>query len=208
MFGPITDIVLSLTILVSAIISLILIIIKGYKNAQTELSSLPIKIKKQSNINVEITKKLEELKELLNADRVQIYDFHNGGHYANGRSALKTTCTYEVVRTGIQPKQQDMQCIPLSVIPRFINTLLNKGELEVRNTEMLKQMMPSTYELKKAQNITSFYDIILVDKINQPIGFLAIQYVTNDYGITTDFDKKEVLRLKFFIEENLEQMKK
>lgn len=36
--------------------------------------------------------------------------------------------------------------------------------------------MPATYELKRRQNIASFYDVILNNKDNEPVGFLAIQY--------------------------------
>ena len=64
-------------------------------------SDVPKKIGKQSEIDCLIMKEAEKLKEFLNADRVQVYEFHNGTHYANGRSALKTTCTYETCRYGI-----------------------------------------------------------------------------------------------------------
>ena len=39
--------------------------------------TLPKKIKNQCPIDIEITNRLEEVKEYLKADRVQIYDFHN-----------------------------------------------------------------------------------------------------------------------------------
>ena len=150
---------------------------------------------------------MEEIKDLLNADRVQIYDFHNGGHYANGRSALKTTCTYEVCRAGIKPVQSQLQGIPLSCIAKFINELLSNNELEIKNLEKIKDTMPATYQLKKDMEIMSFFDIVLNNKYGEPVGFLAIQYVENTYGIRTVGDKQEILRLKFFIEEQLEKMK-
>jgi len=88
--------------------------------------TLPRKIPKQTSIDMEITNKMEELKEFIQADRVQIYDFHNGGHYANGRSALKTSCSFEVVRAGIKGHQKELQAVPLSCIPQFIQELLKK----------------------------------------------------------------------------------
>ena len=148
---------------------------------------------------------MESLKEYLNADRVQIYDFHNGGHYANGRSALKTSCTYEVVRTGISPKQNLLQSIPLSFLQKFISQLLNDDSMEIKQLDQIKEIMPSTYQLKKSQNINSFYDIVLNNKAGEPIGFLAVQFVKNGYSIN-EKGKKEILRLKFFIEEQLENM--
>lgn len=149
---------------------------------------------------------MEQVKELLNADRVQLYDFHNGEHYANGRSALKTSCTYEVLRQGITSHQMKLQSIPLSCIPKFIKTLLDKNQLEVKDIEDLKETMPATYSLKKAQGIKSFYDIILNNKQGEPIGFIGIQYVNDYHKKYNNNDRESLLRLKFFIEENLEML--
>ncbi len=189
----------------AAIIAAIGVLIKAIKSTKKEIDSLPKRIKKQVNIDDFIISKMEEVKEQLNADRVQVYDFHNGGHYANGRSALKTSCSYEVVRSGISRKQSFLQSIPLSCLSRFVSKLMNDGSIEVKNLEDMKEAMPSTYQLKKSQNINSFYDIVLNNKAGEPIGFLAIQFVKNKYSIN-EKGKEEILRLKFFIEEQLENM--
>ena len=166
--------------------------------------TIPKKIRRQSNIDLEIIRRMEQVKEIVNADRVQLYDFHNGEHYANGRSALKTSCTYEVTRAGISGYQIKLQAIPLSCVPRFVKTLLDKNSLEVKNIEDIKETMPSTYNLKKEQGIKSFYDIVLNNKEGEPIGFLAVQYVSKSHETYNSNDKENILRLKFFIEENLE----
>lgn len=191
--------------LITAIGAVLIAVIKVYKNTQKEIDTIPRKVKKQALYDNIIIEKMEALKEYLNADRVQVYDFHNGGHYANGRSALKTSCTYEVVRTGISPKQNLLQAIPLSFLPKFISQLLNDDSMEIKQLDQIKEIMPSTYQLKKSQNINSFYDIVLNNKAGEPIGFLAIQFVKNKYSIN-EKGKQEVLRLKFFIEEQLENM--
>ena len=195
-------------LLIIAIGAVIVAVIKSYKNTKKEIDTLPKKIKDQVNIDDSIISKMEDLKEFLNADRVQVYDFHNGGHYANGRSALKTSCTYEVIRSGISHKQNYLQSIPLSCLSRFVSKLMNDGFLEVRNLEEIKDEMPSTYQLKRDMQINSFYDVILNNKNGEPIGFLAIQYVKNKYNILKEKDKQEILKLKFFIEEKLEKMMK
>ena len=179
--------------------------LEGKTKKQIE-DTLPKKIKKQCSIDIEITTRMEQIKELLNADRVQIYDFHNGGHYANGRSALKTSCTYEVCRTGCKSYQMLLQSIPLTCIPQFIRSLLDKSELKVNDLESIKNSMPATYQLKKGQGIKAFYDIILNNKQNEPIGFLAIQYSEINTVNFSQYENNEILRLKFFIEENLEKM--
>lgn len=131
-----------------------------------------------------------------------------GGHYANGRSALKTSCSYEVVRSGIKGHQKELQAVPLSCIPQFVKSLLDKKELKVNDLEELKDSMPATYQLKKEQNVRSFYDVILENKNKEPIGFLAIQYCKTNCVNYIEEEKKEIQKLKFFIEENLEKMVK
>lgn len=196
-------ILLSLTALITALCSLIVALKKIKKEFE---DTIPKKIKRQSSIDMEIIKRMEETKEFLNADRVQIYDFHNGEHYANGRSALKTSCSYEVCKAGIKGYQMYLQAIPLSCIPIFTKTLLDKEELKINDLEEIKDKMPATYTLKKSQGIKSFYDIVINNKMGEPIGFLAVQYSKLNKVNFRENERNEILRLKFFIEENLEKM--
>lgn len=70
----ITAFMVSLTAMITAIASLFVAVVK----VKNEIgNSIPKKIKNQCNIDNEIIKRMEELKEFLNADRVQVYDFHN-----------------------------------------------------------------------------------------------------------------------------------
>ena len=119
----ITTIIVSITALITAIGGMFVALKKTKKEIE---ETIPKKIKKQCDIDIEIVKRMEEIKEFLNADRVQIYDFHNGGHYANGRSALKVSCSYEVCRAGVKSYQMYLQSIPLNCIPQFIKELLKK----------------------------------------------------------------------------------
>lgn len=193
-----------ISLIILALGAIILAIIKVYKNTKNEVESIPKKVKKQVTVDTEITDAMESLKERLNADRVQIYDFHNGGHYSNGRSALKVSCSYEVCRTGIVPKQAMLQSIPISCISKFVNKILNDEKFEVRNLEEIKEEMPATYQLKKDMQLNSFYDIAIKNKQGEVIGFLAVQFVKNSYNVKTQDDIMSILKLKFLIEEKFE----
>ena len=191
----------------AAIIAAIGVLIKAIKSTAKEIDSIPKRIKKQVNVDDLIISKMEEVKEQLNADRVQVYDFHNGGHYANGRSALKTSCSYEVVRAGISRKQGFLQSIPLSCLSKFVSKLMNDSFMEVKNLEDMKEEMPATYQLKKDMKINSFYDVILNNSMGEPVGFLAVQFVKNKYNVLTEHDKDIILNLKELIEEKLEKVR-
>ena len=157
------------------------------------------KIKAQTNINLMIIKKMEETKEILNADRIQIFEFHNGGHYANGRSAHKTSCTYEICRCGVQPYQTQLLDIPLNCIINFTSALLDNEKLSITDIEQIKTTMPATYGLKRNMGIKSFFDMIIKNKKGEPVGFIAIQFCTNKYNI----NEEVVQKLAWFVEERL-----
>lgn len=199
----VSALLVGLTAIISAAGTLVVTAEKTKKQIE---DTIPKRLKRQCDIDSIIIQHMEDVKEILQADRVQIYDFHNGGHYANGRSALKTSCTYEVTRAGVKGYQMYLQSLPLSAIPRFTKTLLDNCELNVNDLESLKDTMPSTYNIKKEQGVRGFYDIILENKNKEPIGFLGIQYVNSSHKTYNNNEKKEVLRLKFFLEENLERM--
>ena len=70
----ITTTIISVTALIAALGTFIATVIKAKKEIE---NTLPRKIQKQCSIDMEITDKMEDLKEFVQADRVQIYDFHN-----------------------------------------------------------------------------------------------------------------------------------
>ena len=199
----ITSIIISLTALLTAVVGLIVALNKAKKTIE---ETIPQKIKKQCDIDYLIINKMEEIKEFLRADRVQVYDFHNGGHFANGRSALKSSCTYEVCRAGVKSFQMYLQSIPLNCIPQFIKKLLIDSRMQINDLEDIKDTMPATYSLKKSQNVKSYFDIVLNNEEDEPIGFLAIQYENENKVNFSEKELNEILKLKFFIEENLEKM--
>ena len=177
--------------------------IKLDKVMDEKKSDIPKKIGKQSEMDCLIMKEAEKLKEFLNADRVQVYEFHNGTHYANGRSALKTTCTYETCRYGVSSCLNILSGIPLSIIPNFIKTLLDRGELLVKDLEDIKPTMPSTYALKSTMGIKSFYDVVIHNEAGEPVGFVAVQFCNSDSHFV---NKDAVKKFAWFVENKLSEM--
>ena len=173
---------------------------EAIKNGKTDVSK---NLKRQTEMDCEIIKEAEKLKELIGADRVQVYEFHNGAHYANGRSALKTTCTYEVCRYGVKSCINILSGIPLSCIPNFIKTLLNENELLVNDMEEIRDTMPSTYSLKSNMNVSSFYDVIICNKYGEPVGFVAVQYCDSQ---SHNVNKDAVKKFAWFVESKLSDM--
>ncbi len=190
--------------IIGSIVAIIVSLSTALKNfADAKQNLIPKRVKKQSDINMTIYNLLEEMKEVFKADRVQIYDFHNGGHYANGRSALKCSCTFETVRKTVTSHFDKLQGIHLQMIPHFIHELLNKEVIEVKDIETLKETMPATYNFKKNQEVNSFYDVVLKNSKGESIGFIGIQYLEKD---AIYVDESELKKYKYLIEEYLEKM--
>lgn len=78
--------------------------------------------------------------------------------------------------------------------------------MQINDLEDIKDTMPATYSLKKSQNVKSYFDIVLNNEEDEPIGFLAIQYENENKVNFSEKELNEILKLKFFIEENLEKM--
>lgn len=188
------------TILASAFTSYKAVTNKINEEQKNKKDELPKAIKKQSKLNCEILEEAEKVKELLDADRVQVYEFHNGAHYANGRSALKTTCTFETCRYGVKSCREILSDVPLSVIPVFIRTLLNDEELYVKNLEDIKDTMTGTYNIKSSMGIKGFYDVVIHNEDREPIGFVAVQFCNKD---ASNVDKDIVKKFAWFVEMKL-----
>jgi len=171
--------------------------------SRNEKGNVSKNITKQSKLDEQILREAEKLKELSGADRIHVHEFHNGVHYANGRSALKTSCTYEVCRYGISPCSNLFSDIPLSVISKFINSLLDEGELFVKNIEEIKELMPSTYSLKKSIGVMSFYDVVIYNDKNEPVGFVGVQFCGEN---KKKIDKDSIKKFAWFVESKLSEM--
>lgn len=172
--------------------------LKKYLNKQkTKVSdNLP----RQSTIDNKIVDRLEHVKELLNADIIHIYEFHNGEHYADGRSALKFSCTYEVVRAGVDTIRKKCMQIPIACMPKFIKHILDENKICCKDIEEFKDEDPATYNFKKELNMKSFADYAIKNKDNKVVGFVAV--IWNDTKRYNN-QEEEIKKLVYFIEENL-----
>lgn len=159
-------------------------------------------VPKQNKIDLEITNQMDYVKELVNADRIHLYEFHNGEHYSDYRSAYKFSCSYEVARAGKKAVRKDCVQLPISVMPRFINKITTEGKFYCEDLENIKDSMASTYEFKNNLGIKSFYDVAIKNSTGTIIGFIAVQW---DKGTTPKLNEQEIMKLAWLIEEKLKE---
>ena len=159
-------------------------------------------VPKQNKIDLEITNQMDYVKDLVNADRIHLYEFHNGEHYSDYRSAYKFSCSYEVARAGKRAVRKDCVQLPISVMPRFINKITTEGKFYCDDIEKIKDSMASTYEFKNNLGIKSFYDVAIKNSEGTIIGFVAVQW---DKETTPRLNEHEIMKLAWLIEEKLKE---
>lgn len=163
---------------------------------KTDWKDLP----QRADLDRRILERMEQVKELSNCDRIMVFDFHNGEHFADNRSALKTSCTYEVTKYGVTKMQAKAQSIPLSMLPHLLEFLLGKESFTINPLEDYKEIQPEHSFCKSLGAESMFFDAIK-DSEGSVVGFMLCQYSHKVEKMkTTDFTK-----LAGFIESALQE---
>ena len=131
-------------------------------------------------VSEQVTHKIDEIREGLNADRVWITQFHNGGHfYPTGKSITKFSIMYETVNTGVSSVQSNYQNIPVHLFSKSLNQLVVADLIEIPDFE---DVTVATYGLRYAaqesgSKSTYLFAINTID--GKFIGTLGIEYTKN-----------------------------
>ncbi len=171
-------------------------------------TAIPKGVVQQNNIDIEIEQKMNYYKELLKADRVLLFEFHNGQHYSSYRSALKMSPSYEVFRAGLESIRNECSNLPIAIMPNYLADIINNGYSYCSNIENIKGTMNSTYSFKQNLGIHAYYDRAVKDEEGNIIGFVAVEWnnpipahihLLEDYGDELD-------RLAWYLEEAIKRL--
>lgn len=188
-----------------AIAEVILIIYFCFKyiNSVLQKDDISRGIKEQSNIDLQIIDRMDYYKELLHADRIFLFEFHNGQHYSNYRTALKMSPSYEVFRAGLESKREVCANLPISVMPKLIHEITSNGISECKNIEEIRENKGNTYEFKKSIGIYSYCDVAIRDSSQNIIGFVAVEWGEER---PNDVKIEQVEKLAWFLEEKIKEL--
>lgn len=174
-----------------------------YINAALRKEDISKGVREQSNLDLQIIEKMDYYKELLNADRILLFEFHNGQHYSNYRSALRMSPSYEVFKAGQKSKMADCTNIPISIMPKLIYEITHNGYSECKTIEDIREDKGNTYEFKKSIDVYSYYDVAIRDKNNNIIGFVAVEWASER---PEDVDVIQIERLAGFLEDKVNEI--
>lgn len=127
---------------------------------------------------------LYHLLQVFRADRITIYEFHNGGKNLAGVEFKKCSNTYEAVSLEIKPMIKEMQNLPLSINPLWNKILATRDDIIIPDISDLEDTFLKGY--LESQNIKAFYSSLLQDYDNTPMGFIAVEYYRTPVTLTED----------------------
>ena len=161
-----------LIVIISAIVGPLLVTrYRHYLNNRTKVD--PIKSALQTNMLVD--DQLEQIKDELDACRVWISQFHNGGNfYPTGKSIQKFSIFHEMYTPGVSPISDTFKNIPVSLFSKPISHLYSDGEILISNYKKGNHFGLKTFA--EGTGSKSSY-IFALNSINDEfIGTLGIEY--------------------------------
>ena len=152
---------------------------KSLMNLAASFINIPIE-----EIRNAINRSLEEVGHFVHADRVYIFDYDH--------EAQTTSNTYEWCEEGIAPQIENLQDIPFSVIPSWVEAHMRGLKKEIPDVSLMSSE-DSTKEILEEQNIKSVIALPMMSG-TVCIGFIGFDSV-KDYKV---FGEKEIALLELF----------
>ena len=158
------------------IILLITFILFYYKALITEVVEKKVKVdevKKDINNNVLIQQMLNDLMLRYKADRSYVFRFHNGITFYDGKHKNHQSLTHEVCGRGISSEAMELQNLPTSLFPVFLQEVM-LGKMIYSDIEEIKEN--ATKISFREQGIKSVM-IAPVFKDGKFVSYIGLDYV-------------------------------
>ena len=163
------------TIIVALITAVIGPLIMAWVQLKLATKQKRSPVEEAIDLNELVSEQIEIIINELEADRIWIAQFHNGGHfYPTGKSIQKFSIFYETITPNTEPIQSIFQNIPVSLFPKSLSKLYKDGELSIvtLNDEENYDLKPLclTYGTK------SFYMVSIYNLDDHFIGVMGIAF--------------------------------
>ena len=165
-----------LTTIIVALITAVIgpLLMTWFKN-KLETKLTKSLVEEAIDLNELVSEQLEIIIDELEADKIWIAQFHNGGHfYPTGKSIQKFSIFYENITPNTEPIQSVFQNIPVSLFPKSLSKLYKDGELSIAELNDGED-----YDLKPlciAYGTKSFYMISIYNLDDHFIGVMGIAF--------------------------------
>lgn len=138
-------------------------------------------------VEKELEEYLADILKKINANRVALFRYHNGGKDYNGRSFLRMSMTNEVVSGGTALIQPQSQNLFRSMFFNLMHSLEDNGYDYITNIEDIKECDAGFYRYLKDFGINAKYSVALYNNNNSIVGFITV-----DFANISNLDTKEI----------------
>lgn len=142
------------------------------------------KKKNQSNLSVEkctiqnasVEKAINYALDVLSADRISVYEFHNGESFYSGSHQQKFSCTYESLRPGVSSEALNLQGLRISSFNQFVSEVINERIFSINTDEADSSLIKNWFENR---GIKSGYSIPIITLSKNIIGIINVEFTTH-----------------------------
>lgn len=170
-----TVIVTAVSIMVSKVVSMFKVLLTALEKINNQP---PKDYKSQVYRDVDISLMLKTIKHDTNADRVAIYQYHNGDKSIANNPFLKFSCTHENLQKTIASVQTYMTEVPISVFGHWNKDIFDGNVVKMPAIEVMKEDsdMCTAWQILRTNHVSSIYLFPLKDPIGKTFGFGTIEY--------------------------------
>lgn len=161
---------------------------KGLKKCISLLRTVthgPIDIRKSVKVSEKINEALEQILIEANADRVTLYQYHNGSQNLAGIPFAKISSTNEVCNLGIHSLQEETQNIPSGMMVWWIKSV-HDHPLKIPCIDCIQEEDRGVYEIYKARGCKSVYSFEITSVKGMPVGYVTIEYLKEPKDLHED----------------------
>jgi hypothetical protein len=120
---------------------------------------------------------LRELRRKYNADRVYVWQFHNGGNFYTSSPMQKTSITYERCSEGLERKSEKYQGVLISNFTGYIKNTMN-NKMFYHDIEKLPDF--AIRSLILSNGTFAHAAVPIFDKENHLTGIMALDWVFSE----------------------------
>lgn len=119
---------------------------------------------------------LSQLLDELDADRIAVFEYHNGGKAVAGFDYSKVSNSLEVVRSGIRRQMVDLQNLPVGFFARLNRHVVENKMVICPQIADLRCVDEGFHQFMTERKTRSVYTVGLFDLNSLPFGFILIEY--------------------------------
>ena len=134
----------------------------------------------RNQISVTINALLERTALRANADRVYVFEFHNGNTALGGLPFMKMTNTYEALNGTAKSEMHKRTDMPFQLFQSFVDAIYNEDYIVMDVNNRTDKYSAFVYETLVERNISVTIRAKITDISKRVIGYFGIDYCKNN----------------------------